>query len=101
MNAGVNVIVSVSVSMFPLELAVVLLPSARKHWLFESVPLVPTVACVQLLPASFNSESALADRSYDTRQEWAALDAAVALNQTHAVDKFVAPAVSEYCSPNV
>ena len=33
--------------------------------------------------------------------EFAAPDAVVALNQTDAVDRSVAPALSEYCSANV
>ena len=63
LNDGVNRIARLSVSMLPLGAAVVLLPRAMKHWLLESVALLPTVARTHLVPRSSNRESAFAARS--------------------------------------
>ena len=60
LNAGVNVIARLSVSVLPLEIALLLAPSARKHWLLLSVPLLPSAARTQVSPASFNKPIELA-----------------------------------------
>ena len=60
------------------------------HWRLASVPVLPTVPRIQSLAVSFNKESALLTRSYDTRQD-CALDVALALNHTRAVNRSVSP----------
>jgi hypothetical protein len=96
--AGANVTGRFRISVLPPSETVVL-ATLMEHWLFCNEPLVPGVAAIHWLPASFSRDSVFDEWTYSTAHEWVALE--VAVNHTQTEDRLAAPPVSEYCKANV
>jgi hypothetical protein len=86
------------VIVLPLSETVVLLKFIE-HWLFCREPLLPGVAGIHWVPASFSRDNVFAKRTYSNAHELVPLE--VAVNHTHTEDRAVAPPVSEYCNVKV
>ena len=98
--AGLKVVARFNVNVLPLSEAE--LPARLiAHCEFCSVLLDPSVAGVHADEASLSRLIEPFARLYWIMHELLDVDANVALNQTQAVDRSDAPAVSEYCNANV